>query len=79
MAKLIPNEKYTVHPCASSQGNECFPSIGIDFERADGTTGSAYRSLRDRGVFRTLDDAWAEARKIEVESVDEDGVVRFKK
>lgn len=76
MAKMIPKEKYVVYPCASGFGDENFPAIGVDYVRGDGTTGSAYRNLRDRGTFRTLEEAMAEARKVEVESVDEDGVVR---
>jgi hypothetical protein len=77
MTKLIPKEKYAVFPCASQLDDECIPAIGIDFQREDGSFGSAYRHLRDRGVFSTLKEAMAEARKVEVESVDENGIVRF--
>lgn len=77
MANLIPREKFVVFPCASSQDGACFPSIGVEFERADGSRQTAYRHLRELGTFRTLDAAWAVAKTVEVESVDEDGVVVF--
>ena len=76
MSKLIPKDKYVVHPCATGFGDEYLPAVGIDFEREDGTLGSAYRLLRDRGVYQTLEVAMMIARGVQVESVDEDGVVR---
>ncbi len=77
MNTLDSDIKFNVLPCASQQGKECFPCLGIDYVVGDGISRKTFMHVRDRGVYNTLDAAWEAAKAIKVRAVDANGVVNL--